>query len=195
MGRYIASGLATVISISENKKSKEKKDKEEILKDIGKKIDLNLYEVKEYDNGYELYLKTDIVNKHLNEFVKELTLANPLNTNAHTLNDYYDENKNIWENDFKVKVNKDGNYELYLNNKKINEDDYLGLWEYFNYVYFPDSIYDNFAYLIKVKLLYLGLDIDKFMPERDPYILYLMNQDLKIFKNPLSTAFIYGIYG
>lgn len=195
MGRYIASGLATVISILENEKSKETKDKEEILKNIGKKIDLNLYEVKEYDNGYELYLKTDIVNKHLNEFVKELTIANHLNTNAFTLNDYYDENKNIWENDFKVKVNKDGNYGLYLNNKKINEDDYLSPWEYFNYVYLPDSIYDNFAYLIKVKLLYLGLDIDKFMPERDPYILYLMNQDLKTFKNPLSTAFIYGIYG
>ena len=37
--------------------------------------------------------------------------------------------------------------------------------------------------------------INKFMPERDPYILYLMNQDLKTFKNPLSTAFVYGIHG
>lgn len=52
MGRYIASGLATVIYIRENKNGEKIKDKEQILKGISKKIDLNLYDVKEYDNGY-----------------------------------------------------------------------------------------------------------------------------------------------
>ena len=87
MGRYIASGLATVIYIRENKNSEKVKDKEQILKGISKKIDLNLYDVKEYDNGYELYLKTDMVNKHLKDFVKELTMENYSNTDAFTLND------------------------------------------------------------------------------------------------------------
>lgn len=195
MGRYIASGLATVIYIRENKNSEKVKDKEQILKGIGKKIDLNLYDVKEYDNGYELYLKTDMVNKHLKDFVKELTMENYSNTDAFTLNDYYDSEKDIWDNDFEVKINEKNNYELYLNNKKINEDEYLGFREYFNFVYLPEGVYDNFAYFIEIKLLYLGLNIDKFMPELDPYILYLMNPDLKTFKNPLSTAFIYGIRG
>lgn len=194
MGRFIASGLATVISISENEHNKDEKNKEQLLKDIGTKVDLNLYDVKEYDDGYSLYLKTDIVNKHLNEFVKELTISNPLNTNVYE-HIYGNKNKNVLDNDFKVKKRKDNTYELYLNNEKINEDDYLGPWEYFNYVYLPDSIYDNFAYLIEVKLLYLGIASNKFMPESDPYILYLMNPDLKTFENPLSTAFIYGIYG
>ena len=106
MGRYIASGLATVIYIRENKNSEKVKDKEQILKGISKKIDLNLYDVKEYDNGYELYLKTDMVNKHLKDFVKELTMENYSNTDAFTLNDYYDSEKDIWDNDFEVKINE-----------------------------------------------------------------------------------------
>lgn len=46
MGRYIASGLAKVISILENENADEVKNKEEVLKDIGKRVDLNLYDVR-----------------------------------------------------------------------------------------------------------------------------------------------------
>ena len=46
MGRYIASGQATVISILENENADEVKNKEEVLKDIGKRVDLNLYDEK-----------------------------------------------------------------------------------------------------------------------------------------------------
>ena len=192
MGRYIASGLVTVISILENENADEIKNKEEVLKDIGKRVDLNLYDVKEYTNGYELYLKTGIVNKNLKDFIKELDESNPVSLRRRK--EHCDENKKIWENNFKIKKEKNKTYSLYINDEKVDEDEFLGLWEYFNYVYLPDSFYDYCGYNIEIRLLMFSWGINKFMPERDPYILYLMNQDLKTFKNPLSTAFVYVIH-
>lgn len=117
MGRYIASGLATVISILENENADEVKNKEEVLKDIGKRVDLNLYDVKEYTNGYELYLKTGIVNKNLKGFIKELDESNPVSLRRRK--EHCDENKKIWENNFKIKKEKNKTYSLYINDEKV----------------------------------------------------------------------------
>lgn len=117
MGRYIASGLVTVISILENENADEIKNKEEVLKDIGKRVDLNLYDVKEYTNGYELYLKTGIVNKNLKDFIKELDESNPVSLRRRK--EHCDENKKIWENNFKIKKEKNKTYSLYINDEKV----------------------------------------------------------------------------
>ena len=117
MGRYIASGLVTVISILENENANEVKNKEEVLKDIGKRVDLNLYDVKEYTNGYELYLKTGIVNKNLKGFIKELDESNPVSLRRRK--EHCDENKKIWENNFKIKKEKNKTYSLYINDEKV----------------------------------------------------------------------------
>lgn len=117
MGRYIASGLATVISILENENADEVKNKEEVLKDIGKRVDLNLYDVKEYTNGYELYLKTGIVNQNLKGFIKELDESNPVSLRRRK--EHCDENKKIWENNFKIKKEKNKTYSLYINDEKV----------------------------------------------------------------------------
>ncbi len=117
MGRYIASGQATVISILENENADEVKNKEEVLKDIGKRVDLNLYDVKEYTNGYELYLKTGIVNKNLKGFIKELDESNPVSLRRRK--EHCDENKKIWENNFKIKKEKNKTYSLYINDEKV----------------------------------------------------------------------------
>lgn len=117
MGRYIASGLVTVISILENENADEIKNKEEVLKDIGKRVDLNLYDVKEYTNGYELYLKTGIVNKNLKGFIKELDESNPVSLRRRK--EHCDENKKIWENNFKIKKEKNKTYSLYINDEKV----------------------------------------------------------------------------
>lgn len=117
MGRYIASGLATLISILENENADEVKNKEEVLKDIGKRVDLNLYDVKEYTNGYELYLKTGIVNQNLKGFIKELDESNPVSLRRRK--EHCDENKKIWENNFKIKKEKNKTYSLYINDEKV----------------------------------------------------------------------------
>ena len=117
MGRYIASGLATVISILENENADEVKNKEEVLKDIRKRVDLNLYDVKEYTNGYELYLKTGIVNQNLKGFIKELDESNPVSLRRRK--EHCDENKKIWENNFKIKKEKNKTYSLYINDEKV----------------------------------------------------------------------------
>ena len=68
MGRYIACGIATEMVIEKEWKND---DNNEILKDLGKKVDLNLYEITEEEARIILTMKKEIFEKNAVDCILE----------------------------------------------------------------------------------------------------------------------------
>ncbi len=68
MGRYLACGIAIKMVI-ENERAGEDKDK--ILKDLGKKVDLDLYEITDKDSNIILTMKKELLEKYAVDCILE----------------------------------------------------------------------------------------------------------------------------
>ncbi len=87
MGRYFANGLLTTFSIKKRKSGfidrnfDLKQELDNILKDIGRIIDPELYEmIDQTEEEYIFSLKTTIVDEHFQELIKELSSLTRPNT-------------------------------------------------------------------------------------------------------------------
>lgn len=67
MGTYLSCGIATKITISK----RYSEDNDKIIERISKKIDLNLYDRNDYEDGIELILKKELIEKHAVDFAIE----------------------------------------------------------------------------------------------------------------------------
>ncbi len=128
MGRYVGNGLATTICIKRNYPNFYILDhKKEIFDSIGKVIDLDLYDVTEFDSGFELYLKVDLINQHLKDLLREVSF-NEEHINV-LLQSYKYKNleklDDFWNCDFSVKLDKNQNYELRANDRELSKEEYL----------------------------------------------------------------------
>lgn len=97
--------------------------KKEIFDSIGKVIDLDLYDVTEFDSGFELYLKVDLINRHLKDLLREVSF-NEEHINV-LLQSYQYKNleklDDFWNCDFSVKLDKNQNYELRANDRELSK--------------------------------------------------------------------------
>lgn len=165
--------------------------KEEILEMVSKRIDMNLYEIRDYSDGFVLLLKPELINEHLNDFLKEIRSVNPLALRWITRKHYlYLNSFDVTESDIKIKVNKNLEYELYANNKLIQKEQDITT-DLYNDVYCPDFNSPT-GYIVNVSLICLGREYDEVISEDNTYPLFLMNMNLKRFKSPISTVFVYG---
>ena len=196
MGRYVGNGLATTIAVNSRYREYDiLSHKKEILASIGKLINLDLYDVSLYENGFDLHLKVDLINEHLKDLLREVSFNE---RHINVLSDSYeyqelDKLDDFWNSDFSVEVNKSNHYVLKANGHELSKEEYL-LAECFNQVYLRDCEGDQFIF-ISVCIIPLGMDCDKIVVEDETYLLYLLNMDLKRYQNPLSTAFVYAIIG
>ena len=87
-------------------------------------------------------------------------------------------------------VNKNLEYELYANNKLIQKEQDITT-DLYNDVYCPDFNSPT-GYIVNVSLICLGREYDEVISEDNTYPLFLMNMNLKRFKSPISTVFVYG---
>lgn len=71
MGAYLSCGIAKSIAIDKKQRFCGKYEKEEILEEIKKEIDLNIYDIKETENAIYLELKPKIFEENAVAFVKE----------------------------------------------------------------------------------------------------------------------------
>ena len=71
MGRYVAGGLAVRIRVRGRRGYDVIDNMNRILKAMSKVIDLGLYTVEESEEDFTLNLKEDIVNAHIEDFLKE----------------------------------------------------------------------------------------------------------------------------
>lgn len=184
MGRYVAGGLATKILVSSRYKKDILKNMDEILNAMNHVIDLNLYEIKKYEDCFCLYLKEDIVNQHLLELLKE--------TKFYCFNLNYLRANDDFQNKYTLEKNEDNQYFLCKNDEKIAEENLL--LESFSLVYLYGNYEDMNNVDIDIYFLPFGLDYNKILVEDESYLLFLLNRN-KNFKARLKTAFVYGIFG
>lgn len=193
MASFAGDGIVTRINFKKDTRyrgNNEYLSKEEILETLSKRIDMDLYEIIDSADGFMLLLKTNKINEHLKDFLKEIASVNPVSVNWLKRKCYlHFNNFDIFENDFKIDLNEKFEYELYGNERTLVEKEQNIVFDNYNKVYCPNESID---YLVKVSLICLGRQYEEVISEGNMYPLYLMNRNLKRFKSPISTAFVYG---
>lgn len=194
MASFAGDGIVTKIDFRKNSDSfywGKFLTKEKILDNVSKRIDMNLYEIRDYSDGFVLLLKPELINEHLNEFLKEIREVNPLSLRWITRKHYlYLNSFDVTKSDIKIKVNKNFEYELYANNKLIQKEQNI-IADLYNDVYCP-NFNEPIGYIVNVSLICLGREYDEVISEDNTYPLFLMNRNLKRFKSPISSIFVYG---
>lgn len=72
MGRYLANGIAATISIY-SKTEMEECDIKPIKEKLSKYINLDLYDMKKYNDGLSFKLKLDVFNNNIHKTIKEIS--------------------------------------------------------------------------------------------------------------------------
>lgn len=202
MGRYLAAGLPTRITIKNrkdiftNNSINITKDKDIILEKINQYIDLSFYELKNINDTIYLELNIEKANKHLKELLEEI---NPImNLNSYLYYNLSDEDieESLKSNSITIKNEKANNEEKYYL-KGNNQNDYIKE-EYICLNGAPwlfDLESNLFRYIyISMKSLHLWINFDKFFSEDESTILMILNKFSKsYFKSNLSKAIIFYI--
>ncbi len=189
MGRYVAGGLAVRIRVRGRRGYDVIDNMNRILKAMSKVIDLGLYTVEESEEDFTLNLKEDIVNTHIEDFLKEAEFY----CFDHNILKEAEKPLDYSKNKYQLKK-ENGSYAMYCNDIPKIEEWFLN-WECFSYVYLAGTYEDMYEVLVEVSLIPLGKDYDKIAHEDESYLLFLLNRDVNRLKSPLKTAFIYGIIG
>lgn len=177
-----------------------KKNKEEVLKELSKMINLDFFKMKEIDDGFYFEVKEEVINKYFVDYMKEL---NTIDENAISKFLYrfnYKSNK-IDSVDGKIKIvnvvepDKREHTELQIEgyDKGIRED---------SNPIFPDQAYflnklDGY-HEIKMKVYYFAIifDFDKYDGEDEWYMCNLLNKLVRLgMKNPLKDITFFCVSG
>lgn len=212
MGRYIANGILTTVSIRRrndplcaNKDLLEMKD--EILSSLSEMLDLNMYDIEANSKYIILELKKEIFNDNIHDLLKKLdkiTHCNALLNNVYddderkiNLNDDFSKEKQVIELRTMEKDDcfvEEGETYLYCNNE-IHELDYAFL----PYYQYSLSRKPKVNYYIDMQpgFVLLYYEYDKYDCEDDYTIPYLLNHFSRdyIKDNPLYKSLLFYISG
>lgn len=218
MGRYISGGVAVKLRISKQKKyySFSKCDlvenRTEILEQLNRYIDVSKYRIVEYDDGFELNIDEDYVEKNIYDLVKEI---NPLlNCDSYFL-------YNLLDKDYKRDLSEfsEDKYPLHLH-KYTEEDTYKNecikhdlcghycIKSDYGYIVEDTPFYSSERWLfnydmkfvenvcVDIDFIPLWSDYDKFASEDEDKMLQIMNTMSKsYFNSKLSKNFLFYISG
>jgi len=202
MGRYLAVGVSTTIKITKTKNEwgnfeeniDLEKEKNNILQELNKLLDVSKYKVKYDDKRIYLELEPEHYNNNIHDLLQELTSL--LNINYFTF-DFMEEIKNFKKEltkekyPIQIKRNKEGVlYEEYTNSKE-------------NFVPFQDPSYFLFqsgkykwGLTLDIWYIPLWIHIDKFgFSESEEVVIKLLNIMLKkCLKSTLSKNILFYIH-
>lgn len=204
MGRFVTCGILTEITI--NQKNLQwnpdyfnmKNETENILKDIGRIINTDAYNITKMDNGnLVLNLKTDFIDKHFCNLIKEIREVTKSDYYINKLYDYQ------YRDDYK---NED---EIDPENMKIStsivNDEYI--IQYDNYKLYSERFYFPFYWILSDKRLFdsvtvkgsivpIWIDENKIVCEDESFLLKIMNiMKTKCFKSELYKCLVFEIFG
>ncbi len=192
MASFVGDGIVTKISFKKSYDlwgNKEYLPKDDILKMLSKRINMNLYDVIDTADGFILLLNPSLVNEHLHDLLKEVSHINFLSVNWLKRKCYlYFNSLDILNSKFKINLNEKFEYELYGNDILIEKEQEI-IADSYNRVYFPNRA---IGYTVGVYLICLGRQYDEILSEDNTLALYLMNKNLKRFESPISSTFVYG---
>lgn len=200
MGRYLANGIPTRISVFLKKGKKiDENDLIKIKNDLLNYVDLSMYELNEYEDGYAFHLKTEVFNKNIYELIKEINELTPCYS-YFIFNLFDDCDINVLSDEFnkdnyKIELIKSSNnLEYFVQNTNSNNS----IGETLSYPYqfwvLTSEIEDK--YYVDMKFIMLWTDFSKFNGEDETEMLRILNNmKSSYYKNPLSKSLIYFIAG
>lgn len=220
MGRYVSNAIITKMTIYRGKYSQSFKDdtefiaaKDEILGEIGKNLNLELFNLKYYDDAIQLCLKEEVVKKHLFDLIREfsnygypvcLTILHRFGISE----EEFLNSKQFDESKYRLSLNHDRDWDgeidlrknitIYCNEKTAGKmSPFLNTYQY--------SMFEpSFKYLngrksdidIYCEGTPFWIDPDKYYGEDANEMLRLLNLlSRKTIKNPLGNALLYYIDG
>lgn len=201
MGRYLAASIPTQLFI---KKKSERftnldlvKDKEKILNQINKYIDLSFYDIEGNEEQIHLKLIEEKANKYLKELLEEINPILDLDYYLqYCLFDREDNAKLQYDNIVIKKDIKPNDIDYYMTAGKhkceIEED-----WACTDGAPWLFDLEDEFK-LIGVRMfsIHIWLDFPKYFGENENKMLLLLNKFSKnYFKSELSKVMIFNIFG
>lgn len=201
MGRYLAASIPTQLFI---KKKSERfanldlvKDKEKILNQINKYIDLSFYDIEGNEEQIHLKLIEEKANKYLKELLEEINPILDLDYYLqYCLFDREDNAKLQYDNIIIKKDIKPNDIDYYMTAGKhkceIEED-----WACTDGAPWLFDLEDEFK-LIGVRMfsIHIWLDFPKYFGENENKMLLLLNKFSKnYFKSELSKVMIFNIFG
>ena len=201
MGRYLAASIPTQLFI---KKKSERfanldlvKDKEKILNQINKYIDLSFYDIEGNEEQIHLKLIEEKANKYLKELLEEINPILDLDYYLqYCLFDREDNAKLQYDNIVIKKDIKPNDIDYYMTAGKhkceIEED-----WACTDGAPWLFDLEDEFK-LIGVRMfsIHIWLDFPKYYGENENKMLLLLNKFSKnYFKSELSKVMIFNIFG
>lgn len=199
MGRYVAVGVVSRIDIFRKNNFNLEKNKEKILTDLGKYLDLSKYDMESYKNCLSFYLKKEHFNNNIHDLIKEM--APIIKSDALLYNcgedieietaDFNKQNVPIIIKRYE-KGNKEG--EFYCECKEDSENEEIA-YEFPEYWIFND---EDLSDELEVKFAYICLwrDWDKFGSEDETNLLKILNTlRYPYFKNELSKNILFYISG
>lgn len=205
MGRNLSCNLLTTMEIRKRSGFGAQdidylKEKDGILRDMSRVIDVSKYDVSVFEDGILLNLKLDFINENIYDLVYELYKSPIGNYVLDTVADIYKYDENFTLNKFKelfkiqaniVEYGSDEIYRLFVNDDYDSEDRlYDPLYWAFN-----DSKYSRFL-RIDASAITLWIDCGKIVTENEYILLCLLNKmKLKYFKTPLSKCISFEIIG
>ncbi len=198
MGRHLVNGVLTRFKIKKNNNYYSNFDLQKelynVLKDMGRIIDVSLYELTTKGSDYyEFSLKPNIFDNNIHDLIREISPLTFPNVNyfAYSRNKFGDiNNKSFIDNfPFKCKINSNGKYYIEINDNKIDETQcFMPMhWILSNY-----EIRENVK--INACIILLWIDEDKYDGEDETNILRLINNmKTKYYNSELSKALIYHV--
>lgn len=182
MGRYLDCGIATKITIlKDGGYLKRRYSKEEILEEIGKELNLNIYNVEESEKEVCLNIKENILEDNIVDFITE------------QLNELKDRDEYIEEDLGKLQKIKGLNYSEIMeiaNQKSIYVLQYLEGCRFANDITYITDKFIAYADIIS----FIG-NGKIFMEEYYRIFYYIRNLIIKSSKNPIKTAAVITIIG
>ena len=217
MGRFLAASIPTQLFIKRRGESFNNldliKDKEKILNQINKYIDLSFYDINEEEKQIYLKLNEEKANKCLKEFFKEIESILDLNHylqfslfKEEDTNEGFDLKNILKKNETKKEINfdnivikkdiKENDINYYMTagekNHEINED--LSCIDGAPWLF--DLIKELRSIGAQIYSIHIWLDYDKFCGEDENKMLQLLNKFSKsYFKSELAKIMIFNIYG
>jgi len=204
MGTFLASGIATKIYITKKKDYWSSnydiyKEKDKIFNILNQMIDVSYYEITEYEDGFKLEIKKEIVEQNIHELIKEVSLnMDCKHFFFFNLCKYGAEYKNINLNNFNI-----NNYPITMekvpesNQYRLNDTNIIEYLPYDNFRYSLLGNYESYAKLdVEMYFIPIWMDYDKTICEDSSRLLYLLNTfSRQHFKSKLSKSLLFYIMG
>jgi len=207
MGRYLTGSIISSFKVTKKRNGgiwhspyDVKENKEKVLEELSKMINLDFFDMEEIENGFSFKLKEEPLNRYFVDYMEELNTLDSYAVSTF-IEHYYGENSNkkIEDIEGKLKIANLIDCAKHEYTALMLEDSEYEEREEYN-PFFPDEAYflrelDGYRGIdMEVNYFVLLFNADKWDGEDEWYMCYLLNRLVRLgLKNPLKDITFFCI--